>query len=654
MNKLSVKIKLSLLFSLIITVACVVIGWVFFDHSKDVYTENFMKRGLLLTENLAYNSWFAVFTENKTDLDRLIAGVLLSKEVVHGSILNREGQILSQKGTLSLPENRSRRPTTSKWNVPEGTLPVHTVLLDDGTEIFIFSAPVVSVASKDIGRSFPQELLDDKGMKADSIEDATEGTARIFLSSKVLDHQIRRALKKGIIVTVFMIAVGMGLGYFLALTYSRNLLVLASSAIKVSEGDFSQMIPVRSHDEVGMLTTIFNKMARSLDLRDQEMQKLHQGLSHLNEVLERRVDERTSALEGALQEVTREKKKTENILHQIADGVIVTDIKEEVVLINEAARKMLRGPTGDKEAEISISDFPDLQEILKEPEEFLFCELEIDGHNERGPSSVEVTVTSLKSKKDGTLGRVAVLHDISRFKEVDRLKSEFVSQVSHEIRTPLTSIRGYIENLLDEIPGEISPPQREYLGRMDKNAERLTYLINDLLDISRIESGKMQVDLKSLPLHRLLEESVNEMRSLALSKNIDMTLHIGHNPSNIIGDWDKLVQVMTNLIYNAVKFTPSGGNISVSLSAEEEKMVVSVQDNGIGISEADLPYIFDRFYSVANSNLNLHEGTGLGLFIAKKLISLQGGELRVRSEIRKGSTFFFSLPIEHVTLNRIS
>jgi methyl-accepting chemotaxis protein len=358
MNKLSVKIKLSLLFSLIISVACVSIGWVFFHHSKDAYIENFMKRGLLLTENLAYNSWFGVFTENHADLDRLIEGALRSEEVVHGAIFNREEKKLSHKAKLLFPTDKSQWLILSGMNATEGALKIYKVLSDDGIEIFIFSAPVISVASKDIGRDFPQELLEEKGSGSTIFEDIPEGMAWIGMSSTVLNKQIGRALNKGIIVTLFMIVVGMVLGYFLALSYSRSLLVLASSAKKVSEGDFSQVIPVRNHDEIGILTLIFNKMARSLALRDQEMKKLHQGLRHLNEALERRVEERTSALEGALQEGMSEKKKTENILHQIADGVIVTNTKEEVILINGAAKRMLRGMNENSEADISIRDFP--------------------------------------------------------------------------------------------------------------------------------------------------------------------------------------------------------------------------------------------------------------------------------------------------------
>ncbi|MFQ5543805.1 MAG: HAMP domain-containing protein, partial [Nitrospiria bacterium] len=445
-NKLNITIKLSLLFSLIISLSCATIGWFFFHHSKDALVENFMKRGVLLADNLAHNSWYDVFSENHINLDRLIESSLHIEEVVYVAILNHEEKILSQKNKLSFDEDKSQWGVVSTGNDLTGKQPVYHVLSTDEEEIFIFSAPVISAASDEIRSDFPQELLEEEHLEGSLLESTEEGTVRIGMSNTVLDRQVQDALHKGIRITLLMIVGGMTLGYFVAISYSHSLSVLASSAKKISTGDFSQEIPVRNHDEIGSLTLIFNQMVRSLLRRDQEMKKLHQDLTQLNRVLEQRVKERTSALEEALNEVTSEKNKTEKILHQIADGVIVSNEKHEVLLINKAARRMLKITTKEEEAPNATGNISAFQNIMNHPREGSDGEFEIDVPEGIPPLTLKITVAPLKSENNETFGSVAVLHDVTRFKEVDRLKSEFVSHVSHEIRTPLTSIRGYIDN----------------------------------------------------------------------------------------------------------------------------------------------------------------------------------------------------------------
>lgn len=232
-----------------------------------------------------------------------------------------------------------------------------------------------------------------------------------------------------------------------------------------------------------------------------------------------------------------------------------------------------------------------------------------------------------------------------RLQELDRVKSDFLLNVSHDLRTPLTAIKGSVDNMLDGITGPLSEPQRRYLLRVQANADQLVRLINDLLDLARIEEGRVLMTPTFFSLSGLIGELLDTLRPVASEKSLTLQLADDADPWIVHADRDKVGQVLMNLLGNAIKFTPSGGTVNVELLCEEESFaVVKINDTGEGIPDEELPHIFDKFYQVQLGIQVKAKGTGLGLSIAKSLVELQGGCIWVTSQVGHGSTFTFTLP----------
>jgi signal transduction histidine kinase/CheY-like chemotaxis protein len=250
------------------------------------------------------------------------------------------------------------------------------------------------------------------------------------------------------------------------------------------------------------------------------------------------------------------------------------------------------------------------------------------------------------------LGRLFVFRDVTHEREVDRMKTEFVSLVSHELRTPLTSIKGYTELVLDGDAGEINEEAQEYLGIVFSNAERLVALVNDLLDLSRIESGRIQIKSEPVDLNEIIQTVVVSMQQKIKEKGQSLEVVIDPQATQVVGDKDKLIQALTNYVSNAYKYSPAGGDIRIQVSKQDDFARVSVRDTGYGISPEDQARLFTRFYRVDNSMTREIGGTGLGLSIVKQLIELQGGEVSVESAPNEGSTFSFSVPLSAEVIQR--
>jgi signal transduction histidine kinase len=262
----------------------------------------------------------------------------------------------------------------------------------------------------------------------------------------------------------------------------------------------------------------------------------------------------------------------------------------------------------------------------------------------------------------------------AKLRELDRLKDEFVGNVSHELRTPLTAMRMSVDNLLDGIVGEVDPALQQYLDRVKVNADRLVRLINDLLDLSRIEAGRVELHPIPLEVDGVIHEVVESLHPIAAEKGVRMTA-VAAVPIAVLADRDKLQQILVNLMGNAVKFTPAGGSVTVTAravtvnadcrmpnaelgprdvvphstfhipqSAIGDFVEIAVEDTGVGIPAAEIEAIFDKFHQVSREGQRKVQGTGLGLTIAKSLIELHGGRIRVESAVGRGSRFAFTLP----------
>jgi signal transduction histidine kinase/CheY-like chemotaxis protein len=256
------------------------------------------------------------------------------------------------------------------------------------------------------------------------------------------------------------------------------------------------------------------------------------------------------------------------------------------------------------------------------------------------------TRTSPVVDGNGTyIGMVLTLHDITAEREIAQMKNEFVSTVSHELRTPLTSIKGYVDLILDGDAGEVDEIQREFLGIVKENADRLVALINDMLDISRIESGRVRLKLEPTPIEDVIAGTLDSFRAVLEQSGRTVKTRVPANLPRVKADRDRVGQVLMNFVSNALKYSPNGGVVVISARHAGDRVNVSVQDHGMGITREDQKQLFTKFYRIDNALTREIGGTGLGLSICKSIIELHGGKVWVRSKMGEGSTFTFSLPV---------
>ncbi len=348
-----------------------------------------------------------------------------------------------------------------------------------------------------------------------------------------------------------------------------------------------------------------------------------------------------------------ERSKSQAILRSIADGVIVNDTRHKVIVCNRAAAEILAIPAEDvlgQDVRALFDAFGEdgRQEALLAQESLgtspsalsgQVIETTLEGQNK----IISAHIAPVLTETGESLGIVTALRDITHEVEADRAKSEFVSTVSHELRTPLTSIKGYTDLLYARAVGPVNEGQERFLAIIKSNADRLTALINDLLDISRIETGRVGLKIELVDLVGVIHEVTDSMRGQITAKQLRLELELPAGPAEIMGDRSRLIQIVTNLLSNAVKYTDQGW-ISVSLTSLGEVVRLDVADSGIGIATEDQSRIFERFYRADTPVMVGRGGTGLGLAITKQLVELHGGRVWVKSDLGVGSTFTIILP----------
>lgn len=334
--------------------------------------------------------------------------------------------------------------------------------------------------------------------------------------------------------------------------------------------------------------------------------------------------------------VKSERSKLEIIIGSTEDAVIVTDSEMRVLLLNRAARRAF----GIKSAE--ATNKPIAQVVKNESLIHLFIRSIDSSQAQRGEIPLEDgrTLNANLTPIPG-VGYAAVMQDITHLKELDRMKSEFVSNVSHDLRSPLTTIKGFVQ-LLPKA-GPLTPQQQEFSARILKGVDNITELIQDLLDLGKIEAG-VGLEMDACQLDAIINKVVEDLRSQAEAKRQRLDVELPLQLSPVLGNELRLGQVVANLVGNAIKYTPDGGLITVRANNSNGQIVVSVQDTGVGIPLADQPYIFDKFYRVQNEETESISGTGLGLAIVKSVIERHNGRVWVKSEPGVGSTFTFILP----------
>jgi len=394
---------------------------------------------------------------------------------------------------------------------------------------------------------------------------------------------------------------------------SRPLVSISRTAELMAKGDLSRKALVNSGDEIGDLAASLNSLAEEI--------------------------------KGRIDGISSEKAKLDAVLASMFEGLVVTDEQEKVVLMNPSLRRLFsvkEDPQGSKLIEVlrntAVQEMAD--KIILEKERLVTGEIRVFV-----PEEKVLRVNGVPIIRRGRLeGAVMVFHDITELRRLEKVRQDFVANVSHELRTPLSSIKGYAETLLDGAV-EDKGHAREFIGIIHQESDRLANLINDLLDLARIESGNMELSKAPFDVLAVAKRAVESMGGQARAKSIKLgiTAFSGVLPL-AVGDEFGFRQVLTNLLDNALKYTPEGGGVTISVEAAGGFLQVNVADTGIGISPADIPRIFERFYRVDKARSREAGGTGLGLSIVKHIVQAHGGRVWVESAPGSGSVFSFTIP----------
>jgi signal transduction histidine kinase len=327
-------------------------------------------------------------------------------------------------------------------------------------------------------------------------------------------------------------------------------------------------------------------------------------------------------VESRLREARARAAHLDAVLASLSEGVIVADAERRVVLLNPSARTLLSLPArGENEPQL----FTD----------------ELVPASERVIRSYSAPV---RDETNQAVGTVTVLRDATRDQELDRLKSEFLAVVSHELQTPLTAIKGALELVLDDDTGGLSRVQRRFLETIERNSTRLVGLVGDLLDLSRLEAGRVELEPQALDTPSLVRGALSAVSNLFEARATHVHVDVPDSLPPILGDRRRVEQILTNLLANAAKYTPSGGTVEVAAHSENGHVSVSVADNGPGVPEAERDIVFDKFYRGRDAQRRGEAGSGLGLAIVKSLVDLHGGSIRVEESIPRGARFVVELP----------
>jgi signal transduction histidine kinase len=430
----------------------------------------------------------------------------------------------------------------------------------------------------------------------------------------------------GIVVTILLFIAS--IGYFLrsAIAPIRRIAVATE---EVAAGGLGVEVPERGAGEVGSLATAFNEMSRSLAGQQRELAEQNVDLERLANVLRA-------------------------VLDSTVDGILLSDADGNVQLANRPVITLTRdfgmsfeGPVVDRL--LSVGDRmvdPEkyrraMERLRDNPAEATFDEFEdsLTGRVFQGFTA------PVRDDRGGFLGRIWTLREVTQERELDRLKDDFVATVSHELRTPLTSMMGFLEMIREGEAGELTDEQKRFLAIVYRSSERLQRLVGDLLFVARLDANGLQLQFAPVDVEELVHDAAESAGALARSRELHLDLKLASLPM-VTGDRERLSQLVGNLISNALKFTPAGGHVTVRTFVDGSHAVIEVEDDGIGIPEAEQDRLFQRFFRSTTATEQAIPGTGLGLVISRAIAEAHGGTIDVRSEEGAGACFRVELPLE--------
>ncbi len=721
---ISLRTKLVLFISLIIVTVCSGLGWFFIQQQVESMTRSLLESGSILVKNLARSSRYSLIAHDKPSLQRLIDATIEVEQVVYVVMTGpeREPLLTTSKGILTDGTRLSRAGGTPLYPDPAYAMALfesassepalHRFSAATGETIYDFAVPVLRRPEPEFLpgalAAETQETPQETALAADA-PDKVHGIVQIGVTGSIMQRSLNTVMRNVALITFLTILAGIAAAILLAGQIITPLRSLATVSRRVAEGDLTASVEPTTHDEVGQLTIIFNKMTRSLEERDH-------AISSNIDTITRQVKQLTALNQAgaAITSTLDLDKLLETVLKLLVENVGYT---HTLLMLYDPVRRIAFGARAAgvsqeverrvRELEVPVSDdgsihaellhhgrplnVPDIntaadrihplfltlarqvgvtsficaplrskdrilgfvcadrggQPCTKEDLDLLMTiasHVAVATDNAQAYQELELLAQSLEQRVQKRTLALQVANE--KLQELDRLKSAFVTIVSHELRTPMTSIKGYVENMLDGLTGNLNERQTHYLTRVKYNTERLTRLINDLLDLSRIEAGRIELALGPVSIVDLVADVLETVQTSASKKSITVEARHARGLPMVRGDRDKLHHILTNLVQNATKFTPQGGEIQVeSLVRDDGFVQLCVADTGCGIQAHEIDKVFEKFYRGELAPPEAR-GAGLGLAITKSLVELHGGRIWVESAPGEGSRFFFTVPTQ--------
>ncbi|HTG80467.1 MAG TPA: ATP-binding protein [Geobacteraceae bacterium] len=585
--KVNIRWKLMASYLLLVLITCAVL-YSFFNRTLGNYLVEEIRDGLLSEARLARLTVVKESGGMRRDAPLLVAAIARETRA-RVTIISQQGEVLGDSevrpGELKELDNHLTRPEVQEaLKIGQGSAIRHSATL---------RMPMLYVA-------FP--------FTAASGE---KGFLRLALPLAALQKStasIHPIIGVSLLLATF---VSLILSYILSNVTSRSLRTMSAIAGQMGRGEFGKRIPVTSEDEVGELARVMNDMA--------------------------------VRIEGQLDSISAEKTRLDSILRGMGEGLMVTNQHGVITLVNPAFHSLFNiGEDVEGRPIIEITRHPALHDAFKIVLETKNERLEeINLSFEQEKTLLTHWVPLLENER--IQGVVAVFHDISDLKRLERVRKDFVANVSHELRTPVTVIKGYAEALRSDIQ-EANPEQvSRFIEIIYNHSERLAHLICDLLTLSELESGSTALELTPISVEGAARHAVALLEQKAHTKGITVEWNRVKEAPPVLADRGRLEQVLINLLDNAIKYTPGKGSITVSATDGGGCVKIAVADTGHGIPPKDLPRLFERFYRVDTARSREEGGTGLGLSIVKHIVQLHGGTISVESTPEKGSTFTFTL-----------
>ena len=595
----SIHVKLVLIYILLIIMAIQIIGLYFSKELEENLTENFEESINQRIELAQYSIREEILKERDESMPKL-----------EGSL----AAILREFSTTDINEiqvidNRNRILATS----------------DSNNQSLVGQTTSVELVRMAISRSTRQELIalsEDSGNRVwvlatpilDTVGPDGEVIGAIYIESdieRVFEqmNEITRIFAGG---TAMALIITIILGILVARTITRPISDMRRQAQAMAKGNFSRKVRVYGTDEIGQLAIAFNNM--------------------------------TNRLQEAQSTTEAERRKLSSVLSNMTDGVIATDRKGRIILINDPALELLHV---SREATLNRP----IASVLGIDQDYSFEDLiymkdsvNLNFSTNDAPYILRANFSVIQKETGFVNGLITVLHDITEQEKIDMERREFVANVSHELRTPLTTMRSYLEALADGAwqDENIAP---HFLNVTQTETERMIRLVNDLLQLSKMDSQEYELKREFVEFNKFFARIIDRFE-MAKSQNVEFIRLLPETSYFVDIDTDKLTQVIDNIISNALKYSPDGGNIRFGFTVHDNMLKVMISDDGMGIPKENVGRIFDRFYRVDRARARSMGGTGLGLAIAREMIEAHGGKIWAESEEGVGTTIFFTLPFE--------